>query len=130
MALLTVADLLMVVGLAGGPDELGERTAVDQFHHHFEVAGFILAHRVDGHDRRMVEPGVQAAFVEEGADRARIVPEFFIQFLDRDDAVENQVAGFADLSDSARREVAQKTILTDAAGELRNRLRFSRCRLC
>ena len=51
----------------------------------------------------MVEPGVQAAFFEEGFDRARIVPELLIQAFDRDDAVEKQVAGLADAADSPAR---------------------------
>ena len=67
----------------------------------------------------MVEPGVQAAFFEEGFDRARIVPELLVQAFDRDDAVEKQVAGLADAADSPGGEVAQETELAAALRHLR-----------
>ena len=116
---LAAADLFVEIGFAGGFDELGERGAVDQLHHHFPMPRAVLAHRVDRDDRRMVEPGVQAAFFEEGFDRARIVPELLVQAFDRDDAVEKQVAGLADAADSPGGEVAQETELAAALRHLR-----------
>ena len=65
----------------------------------------------------MVEFCVQATFLDEGTDCFGIVAEGFIQALDRDNPVEDQVPGLAHLSDSARAEIADELV---ASGEFRS----------
>ena len=92
---------VVVVGSAELDDETVERRAVDELHRHLPVAVFALRHRVDRHDRRVVEPGVEAALLDEGADRPRVVAEFRVERLDRHHPVEERVLGFAHFADAA-----------------------------
>ena len=96
---------------AAARDELGERLAVDVLHRH-ERTAVVLADVVDVHDVRMREPRGEPCLAEKARAQLVVAREILGEALQRDGAVELDVAGEVD---DRHRAVAERALELVAA---------------